>query len=113
MADYNYQAIILRWVDGDTVDLKIDLGFHMTVTDRFRLAGIDTPERGKPGYFEAIERVNKIAPVGSTVEVETFKPVQDKYGRYLAHLYVGPNSISNMLIAEKLAVYYDGGKKGS
>ena len=41
---YTYAARLVRVVDGDTVDLDIDLGFHITVRERFRLAGIDTPE---------------------------------------------------------------------
>lgn len=45
MLAYRYRVLdVLRVVDGDTVDLRIDLGFHVVISERFRLAGVDTPE---------------------------------------------------------------------
>ena len=41
---YEYNAIVERVVDGDTVDLRIDLGFSVWISERCRLIGIDTPE---------------------------------------------------------------------
>ncbi|GAG20500.1 unnamed protein product, partial [marine sediment metagenome] len=41
---YTYRAKLDRVVDGDTVDLFVDLGFNICIKDRFRLLGIDTPE---------------------------------------------------------------------
>jgi endonuclease YncB( thermonuclease family) len=71
---------------------------------------IDTPERGKPGYKEAIEFVNAHFPVGSKCLIKTFKA--DKYGRWLVEiLYDTGSSLNSNLVLNKLAVWYDGGKK--
>lgn len=51
---YTYRATVTRWGDGDTVDLAVDAGFDVTVNTRFRLHGIDTPERGNEGYNAAL-----------------------------------------------------------
>ena len=42
--NYVYKCVITRVVDGDTVDVEIDLGFNMRYKDRVRMMGIDTPE---------------------------------------------------------------------
>lgn len=80
---YNYKAEIVRWIDGDTVDMIVDMGFKMTTEQRFRLHGIDTPERGQAGFHEAREFAAFLAPEGSVVRVHTFKD-PDSFGRYLA-----------------------------
>ena len=112
---YFYYAEVVRWVDGDTVDLKVELGFHLTTESRFRLYGIDTPERGRPGYKEAIEFVNTLAPVGTLVLIESHPP-QDKYGRYLTRVYPIVTihqavEVGSTLISAGLAVAYYGGTK--
>lgn len=81
---YNYLARVLRWVDGDTVKMEVDLGFHVKITETFRLLGVDTPERGEPNYNEAKSMAESLAPVGSLVYVRTHK--QDKYGRWLVDI---------------------------
>jgi len=84
---YEYRANVDRWVDGDTVDMVVDLGFRITTHQRFRLLGVDTPERGEVGYLEARQLAEGIYPPGSTVVIRTEKPlVGDKYGRYLVLL---------------------------
>ena len=103
----NYPAVIVRWVDGDTVDLDVDLGFHMHGMLRFRLFGLNTPERGQPGWTEATARANELAPPGSHVTAITRKD-GDKYGRWLAWIHPqGANvSVNDVLISEGLAVPY-------
>lgn len=87
MSLYTYRATVDRWVDGDTVDMVFDLGFRIAVHQRIRLLGVDTPERGQPGYIEARQVAESIHPPGSTVIISTEKPLAgDKYGRYLAAL---------------------------
>lgn len=107
---YEYRGTVVRWVDGDTVDMNIDLGFHLTMAGRFRLDGIDTPERGRPGSLEAKARAEALAPVGSHVMVLTEKG--DKYGRWLAVVCPpeGP-PVNVTLVYEGLAKPYDGGAK--
>lgn len=46
---YDYRATVIRVVDGDTADLRVDLVFDVSINSRYRLSGIDAPERGKPG----------------------------------------------------------------
>ena len=107
---YEYTAAVERWIDGDTVELTVDLGFHMTVRDHFRLFGIDTPERGRPGAAEAKARAAELAPVDSLVIITTTKA--DKYGRWIADLVTPTGlNVSGVLLAEKLAKPYFGGTK--
>ena len=90
---FSYQAKLIEVIDGDTVDLLVDLGFGIHVKERFRLYGIDAPEmpteEGKiaKAYLESI--------LGTAIELYvatrkmTRRPQEktDKYGRYLAVLY--------------------------
>lgn len=98
---------VKRWVDGDTVYLTaIDLGFYIKLDSLdFRLARINTPEKGQPGYDEAIAEVNRLAPPGTKLSIECLG--KDKYGRWLAELTTpeGININQHMLDA-KLAVPY-------
>lgn len=102
---YHYTAYIVRWVDGDTVTLDVDMGFRIHVTDTFRLVGLNTPERGEPNYAEARLRCLELLPIGTRIEIETGK--QDKYGRWLVLIPL----IQATLIAEGLAKPYDGGTR--
>lgn len=85
--NYIYKAKVVRVVDGDTLDLKVDLGFQTWTHERFRLAHVDTweprgenRERGKA----ATAFVASNFPEGSSVVVKTVKDTTGKYGRYLA-----------------------------
>ena len=83
---YEYRCKIARVVDGDTVDVDIDLGFGMWMhKERIRLYGIDTPEsrtrdlvEKKFGYL-AKDMVESFLPVGS---IQTLVTVQDKSGKF-------------------------------
>lgn len=81
---YQYSAIVNRWIDGDTVDLIVDLGFNIKIKERFRIVDLDTSERGEESYQEAIVLAETIMPIGSEHLVETVK--KDKYGRWLVKL---------------------------
>lgn len=83
---YVYRGKIVRWVDGDTVEISVDLGFRVYKVDRFRLLGVDTPERGREGFVESCQIVNKWAPEGSEVAIQSHKT--GKYGRWLATIYL-------------------------
>ncbi len=85
-----YNATVERWVDADTVDLIVDLGFRMSVRDRFRLYGIDAwevrgaeREKGAEGWVAAVQ----MAPVGSAVIVETYPEERGKFGRWLCSIW--------------------------
>ena len=51
--NYTYKAKLVRCVDGDTMDVDVDLGFHLTARIRCRLLGVNTPERGRPDFTRA------------------------------------------------------------
>jgi micrococcal nuclease len=88
---YIYKAELIRVVDGDTVDLIIDLGFDTSRKERFRLYGIDAPElRTKEGKAAKTWLREALQPLESiyvqTIQLST-KAKRDKYGRFLAVLY--------------------------
>lgn len=107
---YRYNATCLKVIDGDTMDVALDLGFHITMVHRLRLLGIDTPEifsgHNNPGYetgLKAKARLIELA-VGPLV-IETHKDKEDKYGRYLAVVWnSAPLNVVTVLLAEGLGV---------
>ncbi len=88
-AQYDYDAVVRRVVDGDTLDLTLtrDIGFHLatTATIRVRLVTVDTPERGQPGWAEASRFVHAWIMASVGLRAETYKT--DSFGRWLADLY--------------------------
>jgi micrococcal nuclease len=85
---FQYRATVERVVDGDTLDVLIDLGFDVHVAQRIRLWGINTPEnRGPEAEMgrQCTEHVSELiqANEGKCI-LDTFKDAQGKYGRYLA-----------------------------
>jgi endonuclease YncB( thermonuclease family) len=108
--EYKYKATVLRWKDGDTVELRVDCGFYTFIEAAFRLYGVDTPERGQPGHDTATEHNVALAPVDSEIVVETFK-VADKYGRFRSIVWANGVNVNDSLISQGLAVPYFGGHK--
>jgi micrococcal nuclease len=100
---YHYKARLLKAVDGDTVDLEVDLGFHVHTRMRFRLEAIDTPERGQQGYQAATEHLQRLLE-DRDICVESRKT--GKYGRWLATLYVGNKNINAQMIKDGYAREY-------
>ena len=92
---HEYRCTIKRVVDGDTVDIDIDLGFGIWVhNERVRLYGIDTPEsrtrdleEKKAGIY-AKQCVETFLPVGSTQTLKTYKDKVGKYGRILGEFVI-------------------------
>ena len=88
-------------VDGDTIDVDIDLGFSVSFSQRVRLAGIDTPESRTTDKFEkslgleAKEYLKSKLKDAKVIVIKTEKPdSSEKYGRILGWLYVDGNTIS-------------------
>ena len=114
---YDYQCTIVRVVDGDTVDVDIDLGFDTwRCGERIRLYGIDTPEcrardaEEKAAGFLAKGFVEEALHVGATYRLQTKE--KGKFGRYLATIYLTDDtSINAALVKERLAVPYFGQSK--
>jgi micrococcal nuclease len=88
---YIYKADLIRVVDGDTVDLVIDLGFDTSRKERFRLYGVDAPEMNTPEGKEAKAWLWEALQPLEAIYIETLqhktKAKRDKYGRFLAVLY--------------------------
>lgn len=98
---YHYEAKIIRWIDGDTVEVTVDLGFRRYSVERLRLIGVDAPERGDTGYAEARNRAEELAHPGSCVQIKTEKG--DAFGRWLALVTTGNGvTIAQTLIDEGL-----------
>ena len=84
---YEYLARVRKVIDGDTVDLTVDMGFHVTMLQRVRLRGVDAPEiRGPCREAGAAAKafVQAALPEGTKVFIRTYK--LGKYGRYIADL---------------------------
>ena len=107
-------------VDGDTIDVDIDLGFAVSFTQRVRLAGIDTPEsrttdlKEKALGLEVKEKIKKELAAAKDVVIKTEKPdSSEKYGRILGWVFLdgADVSLNQKLINEGYAWTYGGGTK--
>jgi micrococcal nuclease len=119
MYEYNVKKLI-NVVDGDTIDVEIDLGFDISIFKRVRLAGIDTPESRTSDKYEktlGLESKAKLKQMlsGATrIVIKTEKPdSSEKYGRVLGWLYIDDTNISvnDTLIASGYAWSYLGDTK--
>jgi micrococcal nuclease len=110
---YEYKAKIERWLDADTVDISIDLGFDVWTKQRIRMIGIDAAEKNTTLGQEALKFVNDQVPPGCIVKIQSFK--KEKFGRYLAHIvYECGNAslfLDKVLIDRGYAINYDGKSK--
>ena len=115
---------INKVVDGDTIDVTIDLGFDLYKKERVRIAGVDTPEKRTRDLEEKALGLDATAWMKDKL-TETIKGDEEliirtelkggtgKYGRLLGWLYVGEGDISlnEQMITEGYAWAYDGGTK--
>jgi len=122
---YNFRVVeINRVVDGDTIDVTIDLGFDLYKKERVRVAGVDTPEkRTKDDEEKALgydathwleEKLHGAIAGDDDLVIRTeLVGGVGKYGRLLGWLYIGDGEVSlnEMMIAEGYAWAYDGGTK--
>ena len=116
---HDYKVKIDRVVDGDTVDVWIDLGFDVWIFERVRMAGIDTPEsrtrdpREKIYGKMATARVQELLPVGDKFSVVSMNyDAKGKYGRAMLDFYLpNGNMLCQTLVDEHLAVAYHGQNK--
>jgi endonuclease YncB( thermonuclease family) len=122
---YNFRVVkINRVVDGDTIDVTIDLGFDLFKKERVRVAGVDTPEkrtRDKEEKALGIDATNWIkeklqSAIGGDDDLVIRTELvggMGKYGRLLGWLYIGEAelSLNEQMIEEGYAWAYDGGTK--
>src|SRR3990172_4491182 len=120
---YEYYGKVKRVVDGDTVDLDLQLGFDLTLNIRVRMYGINAPEihsknaEEKKSGLVTMKRLEDLV-LNKDVVVRTFKDKQEKFGRILAEIFnvdltwnVSEPSVNKILISENLAKEYYGGKR--
>tara|TARA_B100000035_G_scaffold61625_1_gene49717 strand:+ start:25 stop:483 length:459 start_codon:yes stop_codon:yes gene_type:complete len=118
---YEYKAKVVKIVDGDTVDVDIDLGFGIVLTDeRVRMMGIDTPESRTSDKVEKVfglaakERVKKLLEKDVVLKTFAAKDGEDmkgKFGRILGDFIIGDKMLTEILIEEGHAVKYFGQNK--
>ena len=122
---YNFRVVSIdKVVDGDTIDVTIDLGFDLYKKERVRIAGIDTPEKRTRDLEEKALGIDATNWMKGTLEdtingdneliIRTeLKGGVGKYGRLLGWLYVGDEEVSlnEDMIEEGYAWAYDGGTK--
>ena len=122
---YNFRVVSVdRVLDGDTIDVTIDLGFDLYKKERVRVAGVDTPEKRTRNLEEkalGIDATNWLKEkLDSTIAGDDELTVRTeldggvgKYGRLLGWLYIGDGelSLNEKMITEGFAWEYDGGTK--
>ena len=122
---YNFRVVSVdKVLDGDTIDVTIDLGFDLYKKERVRIAGVDTPEKRTRDLEEkelGIDATNWMkVHLEDTINGDDeliirteLKGGVGKYGRLLGWLYVGDDAVSlnEQMITEGYAWEYDGGTK--
>ena len=122
---YNFRVISIdKVVDGDTIDVTIDLGFDLYKKERVRVAGVDTPEKRTRNLEEKALGLDATAWIKDHLEgaidgdddliIRTeLDGGVGKYGRLLGWLYIGDATVSlnDKMIDEGYAWAYDGGTK--
>ena len=118
---YQYKAKVLKVLDGDTVDIDLDLGFNIILANqRVRMAGIDTPESRTENKEEKVrgllskKKLQEKLAVGSWVTIETQRSDNndDKFGRILGvFLMEDGKSLNQWMVDNNYAVPYAGQNK--
>lgn len=91
-ASYLYKVEVINIIDGDTLDLRIDLGFHVERRGRFRLANLNCPEINNREGRAARDFLHARLLSAKTIVVKTQKV--DLHGRYVAHLFYSPDEVA-------------------
>ena len=121
---YEYRCKVVKIIDGDTVDVDIDLGFGVWLKkERIRMFGIDTPESRTRDLEEkkygnaAKEFITGMLDDGGGIVLKTRKDKEGKYGRILGELWrttdFADKSINDYMIEKHHAVAYHGQSKES
>tara|TARA_B100002019_G_scaffold286691_1_gene297550 strand:+ start:889 stop:1290 length:402 start_codon:yes stop_codon:yes gene_type:complete len=115
---YDYKCKVVRVVDGDTVDIDIDLGFGVWLhKERVRVMGIDTPESRTRDKVEkrfgllAKEFVEKFLQTGDVILTTKKYDAKGKFGRILGDFVCNGRTLSKVMIEEYHAVEYHGQSK--
>ena len=117
---YEYRSSLVKIIDGDTIDVDLDLGFAVVLKkQRIRLYGINTPESRTRDKEEKLyglaakARLRELLEQADTITVKTAidKKARGKYGRILGTIYIDDINVNQLLVDEGYAIVYDGGTK--
>lgn len=109
---YEYTARLVKIVDGDTLDVLVDVGFDIHTRQRIRLLGINCPEHGTVGGTDATAYTTAwIAEHGPDLLIRTVKDRREKFGRLLATIVADSHVLNSDLVTAGHAVGYDGGRR--
>ena len=105
---YNRIAKLIRVVDGDTIALRIDLGWMTTIVENVRLTGVNTPEmRGteRPAGYFVKEKVQKwfLSRAGAEISIRSDKYKTDGFGRTLATIWCSGECLNRWLLVSRYA----------
>jgi micrococcal nuclease len=113
---YEYNCKVKRVVDGDTVDVVIDLGFDIHFATRVRLYGMDTPESRTRNKDEKVRGLMSKDFLKEWMEkddviIRTRKDKKGKFGRVLGEMLVRGENVNKLMVKECYAVEYYGQSK--
>jgi len=106
---YVYKAYISEVYDGDTCTATVDLGMRVSMEIRIRLYGINAPElRGneKGNGVRSREYLRNLI-LGKNVIIKTYKDKTEKFGRWLAEIFVDNVNVNNLMVEDGYAVRYE------
>ncbi len=103
---YTYRVSNYRVVDGDTLDVTLDLGFNTFRKERIRLARINAPElKTETGPVSKNHLSELLAD--RDIVIQTTKDRKDKYGRYIGEIWIGLKNVNDLMVADNAAVYQE------
>lgn len=108
---YEYSGFVMNVVDGDTLDIVVDLGFGITNKIRVRLKNIDTPEMWHPKtkaegiHGKAAKLFVEDKVLNKQITLVTYKDKTGKYGRYLAEIVYADSDGIGKFLGDELKVY--------
>tara|TARA_B100000424_G_scaffold219712_1_gene178294 strand:- start:2628 stop:3071 length:444 start_codon:yes stop_codon:yes gene_type:complete len=117
--DFSYRiSKVTKVVDGDTIDVIIDMGFDIMYKSRVRLFGIDTPESRTRNLDEkkrgllAKKYLQEALKAGKTLSIKTYKDNETgKFGRILGDVFIDGKSVNAQMVKDFMAVPYTGQSK--
>ncbi|WNM67250.1 nuclease [Arthrobacter phage Wyborn] len=98
-----YPAQVVRWLDGDTLEVDIDQGFNGRQREHVRLLDYDAPESHQPLHDAATARAEELAPIGAWVTLESHKNSARSFIRWLGRIHLDDGrDVAKVLEAEGL-----------
>jgi micrococcal nuclease len=106
---YIRAAKVIKIIDGDTIDVDIDVGYHLTIRQRLRFARINAPElstaEGQAAKAYVISQLDMVP----NIIIQTHKNPADKYGRWLAEIWLDTGqNLNDLMLSTGHAVVYHG-----